>query len=728
MKNTYGSNVCVIIVLSLAISACDTFSDSRPVEQPVGQLGSERQESTEHRRVFNTQDSLGSVLLPHTEIIGIATEVGTKGQESILVLSRTRVEDWPVQKRDVVPERAGGYPVKVLFTGEIYAPRASSETTVANGAMEFARPVPIGVSTSLAFGATGTISARVIDGDRVFALSNNHVFAKSNSGLSGDAVLQPSSLDGGQLAQHEIGRMTAFHPIVFGGECVNTIDAAIASTDTSLLDNRTPLGGYGIPQSIPMAAAPGMSVQKYGRTSGLTEGEVVAINATVEVNYGPAGIACFTDQVIVTPGSFSRGGDSGSLVVSRSPNKNNDVRPVGLLFAGSETISVANDIALVLSAFGVAIDGDDSKRQGAGSGDNNHDDRPDGGSEDVDRGRRDDRGQEEDQLEADIQTTAELFLEVVDSGGNYVPEINICAWSSSTSSICGTSISTAIESEGDFNWAAELEGGQTESTVTLNNDTHYIIQTSGSINAMYYYREFGDGDVTGTFLVSDSQSESGSFSIINVTGTTDVAIVESEITNVSVGSPRVAGSPITVTWNADWSGIGFVFPDFMTTGAKLELVDGSISTLAASEGHASGSGSYDWTPDQAYTSVKIRVNDNHSSNSDDSSILDVESPISFTIDGPSSLDQGVEGTWSAEPTGGTAPYTFDWDYLLICDTQSLSIRVEECDTWNQGGTAWNWSHTVNGSLFDLKIRLTVSDASSPSFSSQETIVVNILGL
>lgn len=725
MKNAYGFNVCVIIVLSFVVSACDTFSDSRPVEQPVEQLDSDRQESTEHRRVFHTQDSLGSVLLPHPEIIGIATEINTKGQESILVLSRTRVEEWPVQKRGIVPETAGGYPVKVLFTGEINAPRASSETTAENGAMEFVRPVPIGVSTGLASGATGTISARVIDGDRVFALSNNHVFAKSNSGLSGDAVLQPSILDGGELAQHEIGRMTAFHPIVFGGECVNTIDAAIAGTDTSLLDNKTPLGGYGTPQGTPMAAAPGMQVQKYGRTSGLTEGEVVAINATVEVNYGPAGIACFTDQVIVTPGSFSKGGDSGSLVVSRSPNRNNDVRPVGLLFAGSETISVANDIALVLSAFGVAIDGDDSKRQGAGSGDNDHDDRSNGGSEDVDRGRRDDSGKEEDKLEAGIQDTAEIFLKVVDSAGNYVPGINICAWSSSTSSICGTSNSTGI---GGFNWTAELEGGQSASIVTLNADTQYIIQAGRSINAMYYYYEIGDEDVTAKLIVSNSQLETGSFSIINITGTVDVAIVESEISNISVGSPRVAGSPTTVTWNVDWSGLGFIFPDFMTTDAKMELVDGSILTLSSSEDHDSGSGSFDWTPDQAYTSVEIRVSDNHSGNSDDSSTFDVESPVSFSIDGPSSLDQGVEGTWSAEPIGGTIPYTFDWDYLLICDTQGFSIRVEECDTWNQGGTAWNWSHTVTGALFNLKIRLTVSDAGSPSFSMQKIIVVDILDI
>ena len=93
-----------------------------------------------------------------------------------------------------------------------------------------------------------------------------------------------------------------------------------------------------------------MDVQKYGRTTGFTQGEVYLIDATVIVRYD-SGFARFVDQIIITPGNFSSGGDSGSLIV----DLNN--RPVGLLFAGSSSYTIANHIDNVLSSFNVAIDG-----------------------------------------------------------------------------------------------------------------------------------------------------------------------------------------------------------------------------------------------------------------------------------------------------------------------------------------------------------------------------------
>ena len=88
-----------------------------------------------------------------------------------------------------------------------------------------------------------------------------------------------------------------------------------------------------------------MAVQKYGRTTALTDGVVTAIAASVIVRYD-AGQARFDGQIIIegTNGSFSAGGDSGSLVVVTGTND-----PVGLLFAGSSSITIANPIDDVLS-------------------------------------------------------------------------------------------------------------------------------------------------------------------------------------------------------------------------------------------------------------------------------------------------------------------------------------------------------------------------------------------
>src|SRR5205823_4257550 len=74
--------------------------------------------------------------------------------------------------------------------------------------------------------------------------------------------------------------------------------------------------------------------------------------------YAASGLTCtksarYVDQFIIEPGTFSGGGDSGSLIVTDDGNLN----PVALLFAGSSTVTIANRIDLVLNRFGVTIDG-----------------------------------------------------------------------------------------------------------------------------------------------------------------------------------------------------------------------------------------------------------------------------------------------------------------------------------------------------------------------------------
>jgi hypothetical protein len=98
-----------------------------------------------------------------------------------------------------------------------------------------------------------------------------------------------------------------------------------------------------------------MRVQKYGRTTGHTVGRITGINATLDVDYR-GNVARFTGQIMISGDGFSTGGDSGSLIVTKGLLQA-DRRPVGLLFAGSPTNTVANRIDLVLDRFGVTIDG-----------------------------------------------------------------------------------------------------------------------------------------------------------------------------------------------------------------------------------------------------------------------------------------------------------------------------------------------------------------------------------
>jgi len=98
-----------------------------------------------------------------------------------------------------------------------------------------------------------------------------------------------------------------------------------------------------------------LSVKKSGRTTGLTKATISAANVTVDVSYGSRQTARFVNQVLVTPGNFIASGDSGSLMV-----EDVDVAPgaVGLLFAGSSSVAIANPIDAMLNAFpGVTIVG-----------------------------------------------------------------------------------------------------------------------------------------------------------------------------------------------------------------------------------------------------------------------------------------------------------------------------------------------------------------------------------
>ena len=269
------------------------------------------------------------------DILGVraaATGIASNGQPEIKIfVSRTGIRG--------IPASLDGVPVKVEVTEPFYAYEDPAPTD------KWPRPVPIGISTGHPDITAGTIGARVTDGTIVYALSNNHVYANVNNAFIGDGVIQPGSIDGGQLSANIIGTLADYEPINFCQTyfiwliCAeNTVDAAIADVSGTagepLVRLTTPANGYGAPNSIiheaygqpeviddpdeDIAKLLGLSVQKYGRTTGLTAGTIDAVNATVDVCYNQSCSlrARFTDQIIIVPGDFSGGGDSGSMIVT----------------------------------------------------------------------------------------------------------------------------------------------------------------------------------------------------------------------------------------------------------------------------------------------------------------------------------------------------------------------------------------------------------------------------
>src|SRR5216117_2342609 len=288
-------------------------------------------------------------------VVGTAVGLLPSGEVAVKVL----VADPGVRG---LPSLLDGVPVATEVTGMFVA---FSTPTLR------ARPAPLGFSVGHPAITAGSIGARVVDGaGAVYVLSNNHVLANSNDASIGDPALQPGPYDGGTAPADQIGTLAGFNTIDFSGG-PNSIDAAIALSDATKLGNATPTDdGYGTPSGAiygdgnndgvfdDVSTLLGLNVQKYGRTTKLTHGQITGVNATVDVCYEVFcfKLARFVDQLVIEPGSFAGGGDSGSLIVTDDNNKS----PVGLLFAGSSTQTIANRIDLVLSNFGVHVDGGNS--------------------------------------------------------------------------------------------------------------------------------------------------------------------------------------------------------------------------------------------------------------------------------------------------------------------------------------------------------------------------------
>ena len=316
-----------------------------------------------HQRILEAievQNSHTEQLIRIPGVVGIGTGIGSNGRPVIRVFSR-------IAGIAGIPLTPDSIPVRVKVTGMFIAH--------INPTDRIDRPVNIGVSSGHPEVTAGTIGARVKDQlGAVYALSNNHVYANQNDAIIGDSVLQPGTIDGGSDPADKIAELFDFEPIDFSFFGSNTLDAAIARTTIDEVGQATLPGGYGMPNSIIFGDLDGdglfdnkndllqLPVQKFGRTTGLTHGQISEINVTSAVCYANcqdillSRFAWFNDQIrIVSNGieAFSAPGDSGSLIILDDPDKN----PVALLFAASENSTLANRIDLVLDRFNVSIDG-----------------------------------------------------------------------------------------------------------------------------------------------------------------------------------------------------------------------------------------------------------------------------------------------------------------------------------------------------------------------------------
>lgn len=227
---------------------------------------------------------------------------------------------------------------RVRYVGEISALQTTNRH----------RPAFPGVSIGHHTITAGTFGCLVEDEEgRVHILSNNHILANLNSASLGDPILQPGPADGGNRSRDTIAVLSAYMPIDFQG--LNRIDAALAEP----LDYSDVLPDIPHIGRVTNITNPRLNIRviKFGRTTGLTFGVLIARNATIKVNMGGHNVL-FEDQIVIEGdrGRFSDGGDSGSLIVDMNR------RAIGLLFAGSTTgLTFANPIDDVLTLLSVEI-------------------------------------------------------------------------------------------------------------------------------------------------------------------------------------------------------------------------------------------------------------------------------------------------------------------------------------------------------------------------------------
>jgi hypothetical protein len=329
---------------------------------------------------IQVQEAHTSALMKNPDVVGTAVGLDAEGEPVVQVFVESA--------EDVrgIPRNLEGFDVDVKVTGRIVPFKGPPGGTppgqggdggggskVSHTAKQ-ALPIQLGTSGSwrydLANGycCSGTLGSLVHIGNTQYILSNYHVLdgdivsgGNNRVATNGDPVIQPGLVDVGCnaiKAQNVATLASANNPSLPN----SNVDAAIAQVIPGEVSPDGAILEIGTISSQTVSASLNQAVKKSGRTTGLSRSVVSGLNATVRVSYenecagGTAFTKTFTNQIIVENKGrkFLDSGDSGSLMVE---DVDTNPRAVGLLYAGSSTLAVANPIDEVLSHFNATMVG-----------------------------------------------------------------------------------------------------------------------------------------------------------------------------------------------------------------------------------------------------------------------------------------------------------------------------------------------------------------------------------
>lgn len=269
------------------------------------------------------------------------------GDLSVHVYVEYKIERAALPKDMLLPTQVESVPVDVIESGRF----ASQLIPIQRQRLRPARPgCSVGFESAGGRVNAGTFGAVVELRGEEYILSNNHVLADTNTLPLGTDIYQPGSFD--SIDGEPIARLAKFIPLTNSGP--NQVDCAIAKIIASGLVDPVFLPKVDrLLSANAVEPTLGATVEKVGRTTGHTTGEIFDIDADVMIDLPRIGPARFENQLLVRGnggGVFSAKGDSGSVIVVQRTKQ-----ATGLLCAGSSLYTVANRMSAVLEALGVTL-------------------------------------------------------------------------------------------------------------------------------------------------------------------------------------------------------------------------------------------------------------------------------------------------------------------------------------------------------------------------------------
>lgn len=352
------------VVLALTLLSVFAFAAELP-EQALNHANPRVQQ------VMAAQERETPYLMSLPDVLGTAVGLDEKDDLTINVFVNLEGKN-PAASARHIPKRLRGEGVTVIMTEPFRTLVKKAPATSASHRAIQPPPIQLGTSGGWGFDLAngyccgGTIGALVWINGAQYIMSNYHVFesdivfgGNSRIAIDGDPIIQPGLID---VSCNVSGSQSVATLAKHGSLPGSNVDVSVAAATPGMVKADGSILEIGTISSRTVATAISQPVKKSGRTTGLTRSKVHSLNATVSVVYDNecAGDTAFTmiytGQIIISnrASKFLAGGDSGSLMVE---DKATNPRAVGLLFAGSSSLAVANPIDEVLDFLGAAMVG-----------------------------------------------------------------------------------------------------------------------------------------------------------------------------------------------------------------------------------------------------------------------------------------------------------------------------------------------------------------------------------